>query len=41
LERFDDEEIRDLSQSMVTLGTIESNTVERVFVEFANNLSAT
>ena len=41
MERFDDEEIRDLSQSMVTLETIESNTVERVFVEFANNLSAT
>ena len=41
LERFDDEEIRDLSQAMVTLGTIESNTVERVFVEFADNLSST
>ena len=41
LERFDDEEVRDLSQAMVTLGTIESNTVERVFVEFADSLSST
>ena len=41
LERFDDEEIRDLSQAMVTLVAIESNTVERVFVEFANSLSST
>ena len=41
LERFDEEEIRDLSQAMVTLGTIESNTVERIFVEFADNLSST
>ena len=41
LERFDDEEIRDLSQAVVTLVTIESNTVERVFVEFANSLSST
>lgn len=41
LERFDEEEIRDLSQAMVTLGTIESNTVERIFVEFAENLSST
>ena len=41
LELFDSEEVRDLSQAMVTLGTIESNTVERVFVEFADNLSST
>jgi flagellar motor switch protein FliG len=41
LERFDNEEIRDLSQAMVTLGTIEANTVERVFMEFADNLSST
>ena len=33
LERFDTEEVRDLSQAMVTLGTIEANTVEKVFVE--------
>ncbi len=41
MEHFDQEEIRDLSQAMVTLGTIESNTVERIFVEFAESLSST
>ena len=41
LERFDQEEIRDLSQTMVSLGTIESNTVESTFVEFADGLSNT
>jgi flagellar motor switch protein FliG len=41
LPRLDSEEIRDLSQAMVMLGTIESNTVERIFVEFADNLSST
>jgi len=41
LERLDSEEIRDLSQAMVTLGTIESNTVEQIFVEFADSLSST
>lgn len=41
LERLDSEEIRDLSQAMVTLGTIESNTVEQIFVEFAESLSST
>ena len=41
LERFDTEEVRDLSQAMVTLGTIEANTVEKIFVEFADSLSST
>ncbi len=41
LDRFDGEEIRDLSQAMVTLGTIESDTIERVFVDFAEGLSST
>lgn len=41
LERLDSEEVRDLSQAMVTLGTIESNTVEQIFVEFADSLSST
>ncbi len=41
LERLDSEEIRDLSQAMVTLGTIESNTVEQIFVEFTESLSST
>ena len=38
-ELMDDEEIRDLSQSMATLGGVESTTVESLFVEFANQLS--
>jgi len=41
LERLDQEEIRDLSQAMVSLGTIEANTIERTFVEFADGLSGT
>ena len=41
LQRLDSEEIRDLSQAMVTLGTVEANTVERIFVEFADSLSST
>ncbi len=41
LERFDTEEVRDLSQAMVTLGTIEANTVEKIFVEFVDSLSYT
>ena len=41
LERFDTEEVRDLSQVMVTLGTIEANTVEKIFVEFVDSLSYT
>ena len=38
-ELMDDEEIRDLSQSMSTLGGVESTTVESLFVEFADQLS--
>ena len=41
LERFDTEEVRDLSQAMVTLGSIEPNTVEKDCVEFADSLSST
>jgi flagellar motor switch protein FliG len=39
-EMMDDEEIRDLSQSMSALGSVESTTVESLFVEFADQLSA-
>jgi len=39
-ERMDDEEIRDLSQAMSSLGSINSTIVERLFVEFADNLSS-
>jgi len=36
---LDDEEIRDLSQTMAHLGTINSDTVERLFIEFVNRFS--
>ena len=38
-EMMDDEEIRELSQSMTALGSIGSGVVERLFVEFADQLS--
>ena len=38
---MDEEEIKDLSQTMATIGTINANIVERVFVEFADRLSGT
>ena len=40
-EMMDDEEIRELSQTMATLGNINSTLVERLFVEFADQLSST
>ncbi len=36
-----DEEIREMSQIMAGLGTVSSDLVERVFVEFADKLSST
>ena len=39
-ERMDDEEIRELSQAMSSLGAMSSNMVERLFVEFADQLSS-
>lgn len=39
-ERMDDEEIRELSQAMSNLGTISASIVERLFVEFADQLSS-
>lgn len=38
---MDDEEIKELSQTMASLGTINSGLVERLFVEFADQISAT
>jgi flagellar motor switch protein FliG len=38
-ELMDDEEIKEISQTMANLGTISSNLVERLFVEFAENFS--
>ena len=40
-EMMDDEEIRELSMTMSNLGEISSDTVERLFVEFADQLSST
>ncbi len=38
---MDDEEIREISSSMANLGTVSSNVVERLFVEFAEQISST
>ena len=38
-EMMDDEEIRELSQTMANVGTIQSTTVEQLFLEFADQLS--
>ena len=40
-EMMDDEEIRELSLSMSNLGTVNSQMVERLFMEFADKLSGT
>jgi flagellar motor switch protein FliG len=39
MSMMDDEELRELSQTMSTLGNVGSDVVERLFVEFADNLS--
>jgi len=38
---MDDEEIKELSQTMANLGTVSSSIVERLFVDFAEQISAT
>jgi flagellar motor switch protein FliG len=38
---MDDEEIKELSQTMANLGTVNSTLVERLFVEFADQISST
>ncbi|HUZ72629.1 MAG TPA: flagellar motor switch protein FliG [Stellaceae bacterium] len=38
---MDEEEIKELSQTMANLGTVASTIVERLFVEFAEQISAT
>ncbi len=40
-ERLSDEEIKELSQVMASLGTVSSNVVEKLFVEFAEQMSST
>jgi flagellar motor switch protein FliG len=39
-ELMGDEEIRELSQSMSSLGTVDSSVIEGLFVEFADQLSS-
>ena len=38
---MDDDEIKELSQTMANLGSVNSTTVEKLIVEFADRLSAT
>lgn len=38
-EIMDDEEIRELSQTMANLGSVNATVIERLFVEFADQLS--
>ena len=38
---MDDDEIRELSQAMANLGTISSSLIERIFIEFAEQVSST
>jgi flagellar motor switch protein FliG len=38
---MDDEEIREISQTMANLGTVSSSLVERLFIEFADQISST
>ncbi len=40
-EHFDDEEIKEISQAMSNLGTIQSSTVEELVVEFIGKMSTT
>ncbi|MCG8354650.1 MAG: flagellar motor switch protein FliG [Kiloniellales bacterium] len=40
-EYMDDEEIKEISQTMSTLGNVTSQVVERLFVEFVEQMSAT
>ena len=40
-ELMDVEEIKELSMTMANLGTIDSEVVERLFIEFADQLSST
>lgn len=38
---MEDDEIKEISQTMATLGSVHSNIVERLFVEFADQISST
>jgi flagellar motor switch protein FliG len=38
---MDDDEIRELSQAMANLGTVSASLIERIFIEFAEQVSST
>lgn len=40
-EHMDDEEIMELSQTMATLGVVSANVIEKLFVDFADQMSST
>jgi len=40
-EMMDDDEIKEISQTMANLGTVSANLVERLFIEFAEQFSQT
>lgn len=40
-EHMDDEEIMEISQTMASLGKVGSNVIERLFIEFADQMSST
>lgn len=41
LEQMDDEEIMEISQTMANLGKVSANVIERLFVDFAEQMSST
>jgi flagellar motor switch protein FliG len=41
IELLDEDEIKEISQTMSNLGTVSSNIIERLFVEFAEQVSST
>ena len=41
LAKMEDDEIKELTQSMANLGTISANLVERLFIDFSDALSST
>ncbi len=39
IEQFDDEELREITQNMSALGNVPSSVVERLFLDFVDNIS--
>ena len=40
-EHMDDDEIMEISQTMANLGKVSSNVVERLFIDFSEQMSST